>query len=110
MILKGQRGITADAAPRLSRYFGTTPQLWLNLQKTFELRTMELESGQDIADRVQPKERWRSWIQSWSRTVKDVSCAASGQVPDPNFACCCVKCTVLSPLSVRYAGFRPGSQ
>ena len=27
-ILKGQRGITADTALRLSRYFGTTPQLW----------------------------------------------------------------------------------
>ncbi len=34
-ILKGQRGITADTALRLSRYFGTTPQLWQNLQKGF---------------------------------------------------------------------------
>ncbi len=33
-ILKGRRGITADTALRLSRYLGTTPQLWLNLQKT----------------------------------------------------------------------------
>ena len=30
-ILNGQRGITADTALRLSRYFGTTPQLWLSL-------------------------------------------------------------------------------
>ena len=30
-ILKGQRGVTADTALRLSRYFGTTPPLWLNL-------------------------------------------------------------------------------
>ena len=30
-ILKGQRGISADTALRLSRYLGTTPQLWLNL-------------------------------------------------------------------------------
>ena len=28
-ILKGQRGITADTALRLSRYFGTSPQFWL---------------------------------------------------------------------------------
>ncbi len=55
-ILKGQRGVTADTALRLSHYLGTTPQFWLNLQKTFELRTVEIESGQDIADRVHPRE------------------------------------------------------
>lgn len=55
-ILKGQRGITADTALRLSRYFGTTPMLWLNLQKTFELRKAEIKSGDEIADRVQPRE------------------------------------------------------
>ena len=55
-ILKGQRGVTADTALRLSHYLGTTPQFWLNLQKTFELRTVEIESGQDITDRVHPRE------------------------------------------------------
>ena len=54
-ILKRQRGVTADTALRLSRYFGTTPQLWLNLQKTFELSVAEVESGKAIADRVQPR-------------------------------------------------------
>ena len=54
-ILNGQRGVTADTALRLSRYFGTTPQLWLNLQQTFELRVAELRSGQDIAERVRPR-------------------------------------------------------
>ncbi|MEE8054804.1 MAG: HigA family addiction module antitoxin [Gammaproteobacteria bacterium] len=44
-ILKGQRGITADTALRLSRYLGTTPQVWLNLQKAFELRVAELEAA-----------------------------------------------------------------
>ena len=34
-VLKGQRGVTADTALRLSRYFGTTPHLWQNLQKAF---------------------------------------------------------------------------
>ena len=48
-ILKGQRGVTADTALRLARYFGTTPQLWQNLQKAFELRVAEIESG--AADR-----------------------------------------------------------
>ena len=55
-IIGGRRGITADTALRLSRYFGTTPQLWLNLQQTFELRVAEIESGNDIAERVQPRE------------------------------------------------------
>lgn len=43
-ILNGQRGVTADTARRLSRYFGTTPELWLNLQKTWELRRAEIEA------------------------------------------------------------------
>ena len=53
-ILRGQRGITADTALRLARYFGTTPQLWQNLQKAFELRVAEIESGPQIEERVQP--------------------------------------------------------
>ena len=59
-ILKGQRGITADTALRLSRYFGTTPQLWQNLQKAFELRVAEIESGTHIETRVQPRETART--------------------------------------------------
>ena len=53
-ILHGQRGITADTALRLSHYFGTTPQFWLNLQKSFELRVAETRSGQKIAEQVRP--------------------------------------------------------
>ena len=56
MILNGQRGVSADTALRLARYFGTTPQLWLNLQKTWELRQAEIESGREIADRVTPRQ------------------------------------------------------
>ena len=54
-ILKGQRGMTANTALRLSRYFGTTPELWMNLQKTYELRVAEIEAGADIAERVRPR-------------------------------------------------------
>lgn len=36
-ILKGKRGITPDTALRLARYFGTTPQYWLNLQTSYDL-------------------------------------------------------------------------
>lgn len=59
-ILNGQRGVTADTALRLARYFGTTPQLWLNLQKTYELRVAEIRSGSDIARQVQPAEPMRA--------------------------------------------------
>ena len=52
MILNGQRGVSADTALRLARYFGTTPQLWLNLQKTWELRRAEIGKGREIAERV----------------------------------------------------------
>ena len=58
-ILKGQRGVTADTALRLARYFGTTPQLWQNLQKAFELRVAEIESGPQIEERVQRREATR---------------------------------------------------
>ena len=55
-ILNGQRGVSADTALRLARYLGTTPQLWLNLQKTWELRRAETESGREIAERVRPRQ------------------------------------------------------
>ena len=55
-ILKGQRGVTADTALRLARYLGTTPQLWLNLQTTFNLRVAETEAGGNIDNQVQPRQ------------------------------------------------------
>ena len=56
MILNGQRGVSADTALRLARYFGTTPQLWMNLQKTWEIRRAEIEAGREIAERVTPRQ------------------------------------------------------
>lgn len=55
-ILNRQRGVTADTALRLSRYFGTSPQFWLNLQKTYELRKAEISSGRRIMERVKPRQ------------------------------------------------------
>ena len=56
MILNGQRGVSADTALRLARYFGRTPQLWLNLQKTRGLRRAEIAGGREIAERVNPRQ------------------------------------------------------
>ena len=48
-ILNGRRAITGDTALRLGRYFGTSAEFWLNLQKLYGLRLAELESGEKIA-------------------------------------------------------------
>ena len=53
-IVKGQRAITADTALRLSRYFGTTPQFWTNLQANYDLELAEDARGAEIADRIRP--------------------------------------------------------
>jgi antitoxin HigA-1 len=47
-ILHGTRAITADTALRLSRYFDTSPEFWMNLQQLYELRLAEKEIGQGI--------------------------------------------------------------
>jgi addiction module HigA family antidote len=36
-IVSGKRSITADTALRLGRYFGTSPEFWMNLQKIYDL-------------------------------------------------------------------------
>ena len=51
-ILQGRRSVTANTALRLARFFGTSPQVWMNLQKTYELRREEIEAGREIAKRV----------------------------------------------------------
>lgn len=56
-IVRERRAITPDTALRLSRYFGTTAQFWLNLQSAFDLKLAEIESGSKIADEVRPIER-----------------------------------------------------
>ena len=56
-ILNGTRGITADTALRLSRYLGTTPELWMNLQKSYELRTAEIEAGKQIEKQIKPRSK-----------------------------------------------------
>ncbi len=54
-ILKGNRGITADTALRLARYFDMSPRFWLNLQQSFDLKTAEMRSGKQIEAVVKPR-------------------------------------------------------
>jgi antitoxin HigA-1 len=53
-IARGKRAITADTALRLSRYFGTTPQFWMNLQANYELELAADAWGAEIAVRIRP--------------------------------------------------------
>lgn len=47
-ILRGQRAVTADTALRLAAFFGTSAEVWLNLQKSYELSKTEQEHGDRI--------------------------------------------------------------
>ena len=55
-ILNGRRSITADTAVRLGRYFGNSPQFWLDLQGQYDIALVQREHGAEIARRVQPAE------------------------------------------------------
>ena len=55
-IVRRRRGVTADTALRLARYFGTTPELWLNLQAFYELRMAQRKVGRTIERTVKPRQ------------------------------------------------------
>jgi addiction module HigA family antidote len=56
-IVRGKRAITADTALRLARYFGTSPEFWLNLQAHYDLEVEGNRIGESIEREVQPLER-----------------------------------------------------
>jgi addiction module HigA family antidote len=53
-ITKRKRGVSADTALRLERYFGSEAQGWLNLQSAYDLRTAEIAAGKTIAKEIRP--------------------------------------------------------
>jgi addiction module HigA family antidote len=55
LLVREARNVTADTALRLARYFRTTPELWLTLQSTFDLRRAERASGTAIRKVVKPR-------------------------------------------------------
>ena len=55
-LLAGRRGVSADSALRLARYFGTTPDFWLNLQSAYDIEEVNREYGAEIRVRVRPLE------------------------------------------------------
>jgi addiction module HigA family antidote len=53
-IVLAKRGITADTALRLARYFGTSAELWMGLQADFDLRLARHEKAVVIERDVEP--------------------------------------------------------
>jgi addiction module HigA family antidote len=51
-IVKGDRAITADSALRLARFFGTSAEMWMNLQADYDLRVARRAQGKEIEKRV----------------------------------------------------------
>ncbi|RPJ06976.1 MAG: addiction module antidote protein, HigA family [Deltaproteobacteria bacterium] len=54
-IVRERRAVTPNTALRLARYFGTTPDFWLNLQTAYDLKIAQRESGQTIEYEVRER-------------------------------------------------------
>jgi addiction module HigA family antidote len=52
-IIKGKTSITADMATRLSKYFGTSAEVWMNLQSQFDIRKVK-QKNSEILERILP--------------------------------------------------------
>ena len=50
-LVKGQRGVSGDTALRLAKYFGTSPEFWMNLQSAYDLSVARRDRGDEI-DRI----------------------------------------------------------
>jgi antitoxin HigA-1 len=48
-IIRGERGLSGDTALRLGHWFGTSPEFWMNLQKTYELNLARKQVGDEVA-------------------------------------------------------------
>ena len=53
-VIAERQAITGDTALRLARYFGTSPEFWLNLQRDYDLARAVIESGDKIRSTISP--------------------------------------------------------
>lgn len=56
-IVEGERSISGETALRLARYFGTSPEFWLSLQRDYDLAVARDQFESEIAREVQPREQ-----------------------------------------------------
>jgi addiction module HigA family antidote len=54
-IVKGERAVTADTALRLARYFGTSPEYWLNLQAKHDVAAARAGSWPKTSRDIRPR-------------------------------------------------------
>jgi len=52
-VVNGRRGVTADIALRLARYFAVSAQFWLNLQEMYDIEEVERKIGKEI-EKIRP--------------------------------------------------------
>jgi len=57
-VVRERRGVSADTAMRLARYFGGDARSWLNLQAAYDLRVAEIGSGKRIEKEIRPADRY----------------------------------------------------
>ena len=55
-IVRERRGITADTAMRLARYFNCDAQSWMNLQAIYDLRLAEWDAGDQFLNEIKPRQ------------------------------------------------------
>jgi addiction module HigA family antidote len=61
-IVLEKRGITAETALRLARFFGTSAELWTGLQADYDLRLVRYAKARTIEREVEPLEAWQPVI------------------------------------------------
>ncbi len=49
-LVNEKRGITTEMALKLARYFGTTPQLWLNIQNQFDIYKVSMKKQKELEE------------------------------------------------------------
>ena len=54
-LVRERRSITPDTALRLARYFGTSPEFWMDLQSAYDLKVTTQESGAKIKAEIAPR-------------------------------------------------------
>ena len=55
-IVAGERALSGDTVLRLARYFGTTPEFWMNLQASYDVRVAKQERQRQIDREVRPRD------------------------------------------------------
>ena len=55
-ILSERRGITADTALRLAQFFGTSPDFWMSLQSSYDVKVAQAAMGEEIEKTVKPRD------------------------------------------------------